>query len=217
MPPSSISTSRKEGKQNTLMEDNSVLLRKISDNAKGSLSRRTNCSPISHCYSLRKCKNPVIRYQNYPENRKYQVAKQWTTKNSGLTQSMKSNRKCNRQFLLRPPTDFQVESVTENTAKVTWLSSPDVPKNSIYLNRVRYWINNENVSFAIVMKINARQNECYLQLDPEKTYYVDITVITKAGRQISPIGTMLSLNTPARKIYLDKEDFMRNFSLIRKE
>ncbi len=138
------------------------------------------------------CSSKENRLPINPQPRKSQVMKtaaaQPATKNRGA--------------LLKPPSDLQVEWVTQTTAELTWSRpSKGMGNKPNFSYQVRYWKNEEEDSEYQQMDLSPTETGCRLEnLDPETMYFINIVAVSDDGQETSDPTQTLQLTTQAEEI-----------------
>ncbi|XP_057377823.1 uncharacterized protein LOC130699592 [Daphnia carinata] len=108
--------------------------------------------------------------------------------------SLQSSRSSTRNVTttLKPPTNVEVETVTQSTAELGWIDT--VNKSVSY--RVRYWQYGQDETQAEELEIAVGETSCRLErLQPETTYSVKIVAVSKGGREMSEPSETINLKT----------------------
>ncbi|KAI9550834.1 hypothetical protein GHT06_005415 [Daphnia sinensis] len=97
--------------------------------------------------------------------------------------------------LLDPPTDLEVELITQTTAELGWSRPSNGTRNISY--RVRYWISDEDETTC--QKFETASSGCRLQeLEPETTYFVNVVALSN-DEQSQPSKTV-ELTTQIKEV-----------------
>ncbi|XP_045030883.1 uncharacterized protein LOC116925415 [Daphnia magna] len=115
------------------------------------------------------------------------------TGNAASLQTSQPSTK-NIRAAIKPPTDVEVETVTQSTAELGWVTSATENKSISY--RVRYWQYGQDESQANELEVAVGESGCRLEgLLPETTYNINIVAISNGGREMSEPSETLHLTT----------------------
>jgi energy-coupling factor transporter ATP-binding protein EcfA2 len=113
------------------------------------------------------------------------------------TPTRMAKKENNKKSFLQPPTDIEVELVTQSTAEIGWKNSGVGSQRYTY--RIRYWQNGQDA--ADELDIPSNESSCRLeQLEPETTYFVNIVVVSDDLQEISAPSDEVSLTTLAEEV-----------------
>ncbi|KAK4015793.1 hypothetical protein OUZ56_030764 [Daphnia magna] len=100
----------------------------------------------------------------------------------------------NIRAAIKPPTDVEVETVTQSTAELGWVTSATENRSISY--RVRYWQYGQDESQANELEVAVGESGCRLEgLLPETTYNINIVAVSNGGREMSEPSETLHLVT----------------------
>ncbi|KAK4015791.1 hypothetical protein OUZ56_030762 [Daphnia magna] len=132
----------------------------------------------------------------YSEEGSAEFSRRSEMRKTGTAASLQTSQPSTKNIraAIKPPTDVEVETVTQSTAELGWVTSATENKSVSY--RVRYWQYGQDESQANELEVAVGESGCRLEgLLPETTYNINIVAVSNGGREMSEPSETLHLTT----------------------
>uniref|UniRef100_A0A0P4ZR65 Fibronectin type-III domain-containing protein n=1 Tax=Daphnia magna TaxID=35525 RepID=A0A0P4ZR65_9CRUS len=132
----------------------------------------------------------------YSEEGTADIRQRSEMRKTGTAASLQTSQSLTKNIraAIKPPTDVEVETVTQSTAELGWVTSATENRSISY--RVRYWQYGQDESQANELEVAVGESGCRLEgLLPETTYKINIVAVSDGGREMSEPSETLHLVT----------------------